>query len=66
MVLLGFEYFLMHPFALSVSPFANIVQIDTGEGRRVAKASQGGPPTLEAERKVRSKAEACSEAKAGG
>jgi hypothetical protein len=37
-----------------------------GEGRRVAKASQGGPPTLEAKRKVRSEAEACSEAKAGG
>jgi hypothetical protein len=37
-----------------------------GEGRRVAKASQGGPPTLEAEQKVRSEAEACSEAKAGG
>jgi hypothetical protein len=37
-----------------------------GEGRRVAKASQGGPPTLEAKRKVRSEAEAYSEAKAGG
>ncbi len=37
-----------------------------GEGRRVAKASQGEPPTLEAKRKVRSEAEACSEAKAGG
>jgi hypothetical protein len=29
-----------------------------GEGRRVAKASQGGPPTLAAQRKVRSEAEA--------
>src|SRR5581483_12303834 len=41
-----------------------------GEGRRVAKASQGGPPrgppTLGAKRKLRSEAEACSEAKAGG
>jgi hypothetical protein len=37
-----------------------------GEGQRVAKASQGGPPTLAAQRKVRSVAEACSEAKAGG
>jgi len=37
-----------------------------GEGWRVAKANQGGPPTLEAERTLRSEAEVCSEAKAGG
>ena len=40
MVLLGFEYFLMHPFALSVSPFANILQIDISfEGSQTVNSS---------------------------